>query len=369
MAFSILSARFIFISALSLLSVAHAESNVTLTITNNCSDAIFPGLYTQGGRQPDTNGFELAAKESRDLIVTTEWNGRLWGRTNCTFDGDGKGSCMTGDCGGLLNCEGIVRMLLLPFCCNTNDRKGTASTLAEFNLPGYENQSFYDISLVDGYNLPLAIIAVPLNASAVSPNTTNPACVGSVNNVAAKSFNPYTNDQQSFLGTTESHPLPFESSQSPHDIATWCPYDLQQNPLDTSQADRPCPCLTGSDVKHPAFNPCLSACSKYGKSEFCCTGKHDTSAKCQPNYYSQRAKIVCPDAYSYAYDDEKSTFAVQTGSSFEVVFCPGGRSTRILQTLREQGNVYTSLAVVSMPDMLSVAGALNVIAVVMALFG
>lgn len=111
-----------------------------------------------------------------------------------------------------------------------------------------------------------------------------------------------------------------------------------KNPLKEIDG-KPCPCLTGSDVKHPPFNPCLSACSKYGDSKFCCTGKHDKASKCGPNYYSRAAKRICPDAYSYAFDDDKSTFAVPMGSGFEIVFCPGGRSTTILKTLKNPGGV------------------------------
>ncbi|GKF86394.1 G-type lectin S-receptor-like serine/threonine-protein kinase, partial [Tanacetum coccineum] len=31
--------------------------------------------------------------------VTNSWDGVIWGRTNCTFDQFGQGSCITGDCG------------------------------------------------------------------------------------------------------------------------------------------------------------------------------------------------------------------------------------------------------------------------------
>ena len=122
---------------------------------------------------------------------------------------------------------------------------------------------------------------------------------------------------------------------------TWCPYDLQLNPLKDIGEER-CPCFIGSDAKHPPFNPCLSACSKYGDSAFCCTGKHGSAKKCGPNYYSQAAKRICPDAYSYAFDDSKSTFAVPMGSGFEVVFCPGGRSTTILKTLADPSGTHSA---------------------------
>jgi hypothetical protein len=51
------------------------------------------------------------------------------------------------------------------------------------------------------------------------------------------------------------------------------------------------------------------------------------------NYYSKRAKQVCPDAYSYAYDDATSTFTVPTGTGFEIVFCPEGKSAVIKKVL------------------------------------
>ena len=82
----------------------------------------------------------------------------------------------------------------------------------------------------------------------------------------------------------------------------------------------------------PAFDPCLSACAKYNQDSYCCTGGYDGPGKCSPNYYSKAAKSVCPDAYSYAYDDQDSTFIVPEGAGFQVIFCPGGRSTNIIAT-------------------------------------
>lgn len=316
--------------ALSRRQTADTNLTVQLIITNLCSSSIWPGIQTDAGHGPSTNGFQLSPSTSQNLSVSTDWTGRVWGRTNCTFNSTGSGSCMTGDCGGQLNCS----------------IAGAAATLAEFNLPGYDNLSFYDISLVDGYNLPLAIQAL-LNASnpgGPPANETNPACVASVWDMAPQSFDPYAGGSpaQLFLNTNASYPLPFDVSLSAQDVSTWCPYDLQTNPLKDGDG-KPCPCFVGADVAHPPFNPCLSACSKYGKAQFCCTGKHGSSKKCAPNYYSRRAKTVCPDAYSYAFDDATSTFTVPMGTGFEVVFCPGGRSTTILQTLAGQGRA-TSVA-------------------------
>ncbi|KAJ9689190.1 hypothetical protein PVL29_014716 [Vitis rotundifolia] len=62
-------------------------------------------------------------------------------RSGCNFDG--LGSCVTGNCGlGTIECNGA----------------GAAppATLAEFTL-GTSGQDFYDVSLVDGYNLSMIV--------------------------------------------------------------------------------------------------------------------------------------------------------------------------------------------------------------------
>jgi hypothetical protein len=90
--------------------------NIPLKITNNCADTIWPGIASQAGTGPDTGGFELSPGTSKNLTVGTDWQGRVWGRTNCSFNANGMGAsnldgnngggraCATGDCNGTLNC-------------------------------------------------------------------------------------------------------------------------------------------------------------------------------------------------------------------------------------------------------------------------
>jgi hypothetical protein len=40
--------------------------------------------------------------------------------------------------------------------------------------------------------------------------------------------------------------------------------------------------------------------------------------------------------YALAFDDQTSTFIIPSGAGFEVIFCPGARSTNILDTSMEQ---------------------------------
>ncbi|PWZ40017.1 Nuclear pore complex protein NUP96 [Zea mays] len=73
---------------------------ITFTFTNRCGDTVWPGLLS-GSRTPplETTGFALASGQLRSLYAPQGWSGRFWGRSGCTFDASGKGSCATGDCG------------------------------------------------------------------------------------------------------------------------------------------------------------------------------------------------------------------------------------------------------------------------------
>ncbi|KAI3835474.1 hypothetical protein MKX03_034564, partial [Papaver bracteatum] len=66
---------------------------------------------------------------------------RIRGRTKCNFDGNGRGSCQTGDCNGRLRCTGFGK---------------PPNTLAEYALNQFNNLDFFDISLVDGFNVPMS---------------------------------------------------------------------------------------------------------------------------------------------------------------------------------------------------------------------
>ncbi|CAD5228518.1 unnamed protein product [Bursaphelenchus okinawaensis] len=78
----------------------------------------------------------------------------------------------------------------------------------------------------------------------------------------------------------------------------------------------------------------LSACLKTQDPKYCCTEDHNTPETCPasdfpPEYYSD-LKAVCPTAYMYAYDDQSSTFACQGNGKpspdYTVTFCPGGEA-------------------------------------------
>jgi len=174
------------------------------------------------------------------------------------------------------------------------------TTLVEFTLDAGDGHTYYDISLVDGYNLPMAVVLHSGSNSSFNQlpaNLTNPSCVGTVGNLQPPNYNPYQNGNGQFLGTTSSNPLPFENTVTLSKVAQWCPWDLQ-----VSSSTGPSGGVyiyPDGNVDRPQFDPCYSACAKYNKPQDCCTGSYDSPSACSPSGYSKAAKVVCPDAYSY----------------------------------------------------------------------
>ncbi|KAF1986414.1 Osmotin, thaumatin-like protein [Aulographum hederae CBS 113979] len=299
-----------------------------LVVTNNCGETIYPGIVIQSGDGPPSLGFELQPGDTNEQCVSKDWQGRIWGRTNCSFNDDGTGpngggggrACGTGDCGGIVECKATGEVPV---------------TLAEFTLNAGDGQTYYDISLVDGYNLPMAIVKRDVhNASLddIPPNLTNPSCVATAGELASQDYDPYSSGD--FLGTNSSFPLPFDSNVSDSQVASWCPWALQVTV--PSEPEGGVYTYPDTNVERPIFDPCYSACARYNSDQDCCNGRYNSPTACQPSEYSKAAKAVCPDAYSYAFDDTTSTFIIPAGAGFEVIFCPGGRSTTILSSEADQ---------------------------------
>lgn len=228
------------------------------TLVNKCRETVWPGILPNIPNQEA--GFVLQSGKSQKM-KTSAWSGRIWGRSGCNFDSSGAGSCETGDCGKVLNCNGAGGE--------------PPVSLAEFTLDGSSNHDFYDVSLVDGYNLPLDI----------TPSTTTDS--------AASNSSSSTNCRR--VGCDS-------------DLRDSCPSELAVR--------------AGGHVV-----ACKSACDAFNTSEYCCTGQHANPNTCQPSQYSVVFKKACPTAYSYAYDDRTSTFTCPSSSTdYTITFCPGASS-------------------------------------------
>jgi hypothetical protein len=114
-------------------SAAAGAGAATFTVRNNCGFTVWPAATPAGG------GRQLNPGETWTFGVPSGTSsGRVWGRTGCSFNGN-SGRCATGDCGGALSCSFSGQRPM---------------TLAEFTIGGA--QDFYDISVIDGYNVAMA---------------------------------------------------------------------------------------------------------------------------------------------------------------------------------------------------------------------
>jgi hypothetical protein len=95
-----------------------------------------------------------------------------------------------------------------------------------------------------------------------------------------------------------------QTSTCPANVNTVCPAELQ---------------VKGSDGSVIA---CKSTCTAFNEPQYCCTGANNTLATCPPTNYSKIFEDQCPQAYSYAYDDQNSTFTCSGGPNYAITFCP-----------------------------------------------
>ncbi|XP_075496267.1 pathogenesis-related thaumatin-like protein 3.5 [Primulina tabacum] len=226
------------------------------TLVNNCPFTIWPGtLAGSGTPQLPATGFQLDSGQGIAIPSVPGWSGRIWARTGCIFDETGTGSCETGDCGGRLECDGLGAT--------------PPASLFEITLGVGEDRDFYDVSIVDGYNLPL--VAAPRGFQ-IGCNATG--CLADIN-----------------MG---------------------CPKELQ---------------VIGSN-EDGGIVACRSACDAFRLDEYCCSGEYANPSTCRPSFYSGIFKRACPRAYSYAFDDGTSTFTCKA-LEYAIIFCPNNGMRRI----------------------------------------
>ena len=141
-------------------------------------------------------------------------------------------------------------------------------SLAEWTMGNHDD--WYDVSLVDGYNLPVRMF--PVKGTFTTTTT------------------PYMCDT---VGCTK-------------DLLPNCPPELQ---MKNAQ---------GTLVQ------CLSACAKFHADSFCCAGYYSVPQTCHATSYSKLFKDACPWAYSYAYDDNASldqcTYSGAIGPDYVIEF-------------------------------------------------
>jgi hypothetical protein len=198
-------------------------------------------------------GFYLPQGETKSIQAPGTWSGRVWARTGCEFysnsdsNSNWKPACETGDCQGQLECNGKIGL--------------PPVTLVEFSLQVDERQSsFYDVSLVDGYNLPVS----------VSPKSPWKKC---------------------YIGGCQKN------------LNSVCPDELKI-------------CNQKGEVV-----ACKSACLAFNSDKFCCRNEYRSPEKCRPSVYSKIFKDACPYFISYPFD-YPAPIVNCPSDEYVITFCP-----------------------------------------------
>lgn len=134
------------LAGMSSLVYAAPTSNVQITVQNNCAYSIQVNKLTN--EQSTGTANVVAAGKSTGFSVSPTWAGRIWGRKGCT---------------GSTDCQ-----------------PSAPASLAEFRLSGANDVDYYDVSFVDGFNLPMKIAPNSGTASGyycgIPACTTLPSC-------------------------------------------------------------------------------------------------------------------------------------------------------------------------------------------------
>ncbi len=220
-----------------------------VTFVNALSQTIWVAGWQQTAQPAlTTTGWVLPAGQSLSVTVPDKWNGRFWGRTGCSFNSAGVGHCATGDCAGRLQCKQYGAI---------------PATLAEYNFNSWQNLDFYDVSLVDGSNLPMWI-----------------------NITRGKTADPFSTKGCTKAGCT-------------NDVD--CPAALVVS--------------TGG---------CISPCARFDTDQYCCRGQWAPRSACDPTKwpvdYAAIFKKAEPFAYSYVDDDATSTFTCAADCDYRITF-------------------------------------------------
>ncbi|KAL7598912.1 hypothetical protein Lser_V15G22935 [Lactuca serriola] len=265
------------LSFLFFLFFSNGALGVTVTFVNDCGFTIWPAIISL--QSFNETGFELTKGSSRSFQVPTVWTGLMWGRTGCNFNSSGKWSCATGDCG--TNGTNVME-------CNPYQQI-TPATVAELSINQTQthSQDLYDVSIAEGYNLP--ILVEPTSGSGSGSNLSSCAKTGCV-----------------------------------EDLNKRCPKELSFN---------------GGEA-------CMSACRAFASPEYCCSDSFSSPSSCKPTSYDQLFRSACPrsDIYSTR-SDQKSTIYTCNGADYTIRFCAAADS---FSTIKLGGQLKSTDQLVSM---------------------
>ncbi|ACU71448.1 Thaumatin pathogenesis-related protein [Catenulispora acidiphila DSM 44928] len=233
-------------------SVTRPAGGHLITVVNADNQTIWAATNPNAQHPIPLTGWRLDPGQSVTFAVPAGWGGRVWGRTGCSFSASGAGHCLSGDCGGVFQCKGAG---------------APPATLAELTLDSFDGLDFYDVSLVDGSNLPMYI------------NTS-------------------------------------------HRVGT---DPVSQNGCYQGACTKPIVCPGPMQVKAAGqVVACTTPCAAFGGDAYCCRGQWAGRENCDPAKWPvDYAKLVYKDAepyaYSYAFDDS-ATMSCKGDCDYRIVF-------------------------------------------------
>jgi PGF-pre-PGF domain-containing protein len=263
----------------------------------------------------------LNAGQSRTITFPTYWNGAFYTRTDCTFDTDGYGSCLTGDCTkygwGYRECAGAPSL--------------PPATKGEFNfdIPAGGSKDWYDVSYVNGFNIAMVIEPTRYDPAypGSDPASASRQCTAAGCAVGLADFHSPEVPSWNVLkypGTTK-----FLAINDDCDV-----YTSYRGTSKWNQAVEDgycCPAAAGyvNDSSHchdkGVGSPCkICAGQNTNMYPFTLAGALPNSAKI---YYN-----TCPKAYAYTYNDTDALFTCKGNTSFPSSYsvtlsCPAGSAS------------------------------------------
>ena len=256
---------------------AAAAQGPSISITNSCAFSIWLGQTPNSGFAPlpssnPNPGARLDSGQTANYSIPADgWGGRFWPKTGCDSDGN---NCQAGSS--------------VPPCPATGCQPPADTKVEFFYSPlASGSRPYYDITLVDGYALPVKI--VPSQSDGGRCTQTN----------CALSLAACPSDEIGGLGNLQV-------------------------------------------VKDGQVVQCLSPCKRWnypppwgqGKPEtqqpgeqFCCPTPPVSPGECRAGLIEQTkyvslVRAECPSAYSYTYDDTGGSHDCPPGTSFVATICP-----------------------------------------------
>jgi hypothetical protein len=268
---------------------------------------------------PSIPSVELGQGQSTSITLPPSWGGRFWPRTNCSPLSNGGLACATGDCGG-------------NFACPVGVGGAPPATLAEFTVASGGPSDFYDVSNVDGSNVPLSILPVSGSFNPSAPGGSDPAFYcgspGCTSNCGALPACPW-NLQSTCPPELQDRAPGFVGCRSANQV---CAVDPSNPALNCAAEDDLYGCtgggpngVSGSCYAANATGTCCG-CPPWSPAGACVSSNPRWTAPSKPGTYAAVFKNACPTAYSFPFDDPTSTFTCKgTGStnpSYTITFCP-----------------------------------------------